>query len=65
MKDTAESLTASVAETANRMRTIETEASEDQALAKEVYLEIYCISFSKRTTSYGIFLICVTGIGKS
>lgn len=37
LKDTAESLTASVADTANRMRTLEAEASEDAGLAKEVY----------------------------
>lgn len=55
MKDTAESLTASVADTANRMRTLESEAAEDQGLAKEVifqnnnsisnlyYLFFYCI----------------------
>ena len=36
LKDTAESLTARVAETANRMRTLEAEASEDHSLAKEV-----------------------------
>ncbi len=36
LKDTAESLTASVADTANRMRTLEAEAAEDQGLAKEV-----------------------------
>lgn len=35
----AESLTSSVADTANRMRTLETEASEDQGLAKEVILK--------------------------
>lgn len=36
LKDMAESLTTSVAETASRMRTLETEATEDQSLAKEV-----------------------------
>lgn len=36
LKDTAESLTASVADTTNRMRTLEAEAAEDQGLAKEV-----------------------------
>ena len=36
LKDMAESLTANVAETGNRMRTLEAEASEDQGLAKEV-----------------------------
>lgn len=35
LKDMAESLTANVAETGNRMRTLEAEASEDQGLAKE------------------------------
>ena len=36
LKDTAETLTASVAETANRLRLLEAEATEDQGLAKEV-----------------------------
>lgn len=36
LKDTAESLTVTVAETANRMQTMEAEANEDHGLAKEV-----------------------------
>ena len=36
LKDTAERLTSSVAETGNRLRLLEMEASEDQGLAKEV-----------------------------
>jgi hypothetical protein len=40
LKDMAESLTANVAETGNRMRTLEAEASEDQGLAKEVTITL-------------------------
>ena len=36
LKDTAETLTANVVDTANRMRQLESEASEDQGLTKEV-----------------------------
>jgi len=36
LKDTAESLTVSVAETTNRLRLLEADAIEDAALAKEV-----------------------------
>ena len=43
LKDTAESLTVTVAETANRMQTMEAEANEDHGLAKEVinFIKIY------------------------
>lgn len=40
LKDTAESLTVTVAETANRMQTMEAEANEDHGLAKEVIFNL-------------------------
>ncbi len=47
LKDTAESLTASVADTANRMRTLEAEAAEDQGLAKEVIWNLKYVTFQQ------------------
>lgn len=51
----AESLTSSVADTANRMRTLETEASEDQGLAKEVLfyrLQLKRINLTKKYSNF-------------
>jgi hypothetical protein len=62
LKDTAETLTANVVDTANRMRQLESEASEDQGLTKEV------TSFNASTGTWDInipVMIVIAGSGES
>lgn len=55
LKDMAESLTTSVAETASRMRTLETETTEDHSLAKEVSYSKWTVREKAQFTSAFFF----------